>query len=177
MRTRIPASVAAVLLAACNGTTAPVAEDYQSLPADQVMYGVEHNITNGGIRSVHLKADTALMFNDSSAIKLRKVDLELFNELGAVRASLTSQSGELDQNTNGMVARGNVVLVVKGENARTVRTEELHYDPNSKRVWSDVRTEQIFPDGRRSIVDSFSADDQFRNFTAQGLRGATGIRF
>jgi hypothetical protein len=83
----------------------------------------------------------------------------------------------MDQNTNRMIARGSVVLVVKGANGRTVYTEELHYDPNQKQVWSDVQTRMVFPDGRQNTVKSFRSDDQFDNFTAEGLTGSTGIRF
>jgi LPS export ABC transporter protein LptC len=171
------AALTTLAVAACNGTTDP-ATDYESLPADQVMYGMEHNISNGGIRTAHMKADTALMYNDSTSIQLRVVDLDVFNEQGVVRAELTSQTGELDQRSNRMVARGNVVLVVTGENGRTIYTEELHYDPNQKQIWSDVKIRQVFPDGRENTADSFRADDQFKNFTAQGVTGSTGaIRF
>jgi LPS export ABC transporter protein LptC len=174
---RNPAFIALMCLplAACNGPTTPVTSNYQQLPADQVMYGMEHNMSNGGIRTAHLKADTALMYNDSSALQLRVVDLDVFTEQGVVRAELTSQKGELDQTTNRMVARGNVVLVVKGENGRTIYTEELHYDPNQKQIWSDVKIRQVFPDGRENTATSFRADDQFKNFTAQNVTGSAGV--
>jgi LPS export ABC transporter protein LptC len=168
-------ALAALAVAACNGPTTPPTSNYQSLPADQVMYGMEHNVTNGGIRSAHMKADTAFMFNDSSTIHLRVVDLDVFTEQGTVRAELTSLTGELDQTTNRMVARGNVVLVVKGENGRTIYTEELHYDPSQKQIWSDVKIRQVFPDGKENTATSFRADDQFKNFTAQNVTGSAGV--
>ena len=136
------------------------------------MYGMDHEMSVAGIRSAHLKADTALMFNDSATIQLRKVDLELYTEQGTVRATLTSVAGELDQNSQKMIARGNVVLKVSGANGRTIYTEELHYDRNLKQVWSDVHTRMVFPDGRTNTVDSFRTDEQFQNFTLQGLKGA-----
>jgi LPS export ABC transporter protein LptC len=136
------------------------------------MYGMDHEMSVAGIRSAHLQADTALMFNDSATVQLRTVDLELFTETGTVRATLTSVSGELDQNSQKMIARGNVVLNVKGEHGRTIYTEELHYDPNLKQVWSDVHTRMVFPDGRQNTVQSFRTDEKFQNFTLQGLTGA-----
>jgi LPS export ABC transporter protein LptC len=178
MRTIAVGTLLYFACAACNGTTAPVTTNYESLPADQVMYGMEHNVSNGGIRTAHVTADTAFVFNDSSAIQLRVVDLDVFNEQGAVRAELTSQKGELDQNTNRMVARGNVVLVVQGPDGRTIYTEELHYDPSQKQIWSDVPIRQVFPDGRQNTASSFRSDDQFKNFTAQNVTGSAGaIRF
>jgi LPS export ABC transporter protein LptC len=177
MKTKLIAALAALACAACNGTTAPVASNYQSLPADNVMYGMTHQMSNDGIRGSVLKADTALFFNDSSKIQLRVVDLELFTEQGATRATVRSRAGSLDENTKAMVARGNVVLVVKGENGRTIYTEELHYNPDSHELWSDVPSEQVFPDGRRTKVQSFRSDDKFERFTAVGLTGSTGIKF
>jgi LPS export ABC transporter protein LptC len=172
---RIIAFAASAAVLACNGPAAPTNENFTPLPADQVMYGMEHMVSNGGLRTAHLKADTAFMYNDSSSIQLRVVDLDVFDEQGGVRAELTSQSGQLDQNSNRMVARGNVVLVVKGPNARTVYTEELHYDPNQKQIWSDVPVRQVFPDGKENTATSFRSDDQFKNFTARNVTGSAGV--
>lgn len=174
MRNGILALAFGALAAACQGTTAPASTDYESLPADQVMYGMTHYMTNGGVRSAHLRSDTALIFNDSSSIQLRKVELDIFTETGTVRAELTSEAGNLDRQTNRMVARGNVILRITGENARTVFTEELHYDPTTKMVWSEVFTRFRYSDGRENTMDSFRVDDGFRNFQASTLRGPAG---
>jgi LPS export ABC transporter protein LptC len=179
MRAIIFAAAAAATIAACGGPTGPVSDNYEPLPADQIFIGVEHAITNAGVRQSLLKSDSTLMFEDSAAIHLRGVNLEMFNETGRLHATLTSATGELDQNTNRMVARGSVVLVIhEGANASTIRTEELHYDPQQRQVWSDVYTERVMRDGRRNTMDSFRVDDQFGNFQARGLRGDAGaIRF
>jgi LPS export ABC transporter protein LptC len=179
MRAIIFAAVAAATVSACGGPTGPVSDNYEPLPADQIFIGVEHAITNAGVRQSLLKSDSTLMFEDSATIHLRGVNLEMFTETGRLHATLTSATGELDQNTNRMVARGSVVLVVhEGANASTIRTEELHYDPQQRQVWSDVFTERVMRDGRRNTMDSFRVDDQFGNFQARGLRGDAGaIRF
>jgi LPS export ABC transporter protein LptC len=179
MRAIIFAAAAAATVSACGGPTGPVSDNYEPLPADQIFIGVEHAITNAGVRQSLLKSDSTLMFEDSATIHLRGVNLEMFTETGRLHATLTSATGELDQNTNRMVARGSVVLVVhEGANASTIRTEELHYDPQQRQVWSDVFTERVMRDGRRNTMDSFRVDDQFGNFQARGLRGDAGaIRF
>jgi LPS export ABC transporter protein LptC len=179
MRPIIFAAAAAAAIAACGGQTSAVTGTYEPLAADQVFVGVEHAITNAGVRQSLLKSDTTLMFEDSATVHLRGVNLEIFSELGRLHATLTSTTGELDQGTNRMIARGNVVLVVhEGANASTIRTEELHYDPQQRQVWSDMYTERVMRDGRRNTMDSFRVDDQFGNFQARGLRGDAGsIRF
>jgi LPS export ABC transporter protein LptC len=179
MKARITAALAAITLAACGGPTAPAAEGYEPLAADQVFIGVEHAITNAGVRTSLLKSDSTLMFEDSARVHLRGVNLDIFTETGELHATLTAETGELEQNSNLMVARGNVVLVIHGgANASTIRTEELHYDPERRLVWSDMHTERVMQDGRRNTMDSFRVDDQFGSFQASGLRGDAGaIRF
>jgi LPS export ABC transporter protein LptC len=176
MRALIIAAAAAASMAACGGPTGPVNADYEPLAADQILVGVEHLMTKAGVRQSLLKSDTTLMFEDSATIHLRGVNLEMFNEDGRLHATLTSRTGELDQVTNRMIARGIVVLVVhEGPNASTIRTEELHYDPEQRIVWSDVHTERVMQDGRRNTMDSFRVDDQFGTFQARGLRGDAGV--
>jgi LPS export ABC transporter protein LptC len=179
MRAIIFAAAAPAAAAACGGPTGPVNQDYEPLPADQIFIGVEHAITNSGVRQSLLKSDSTLMFEDSATVHLRGVNLEIYTDAGLLHATLTSATGELDQNSNRMVARGDVVLVVhEGANASTIRTQELHYDPQQRLVWSDMHTERVMRDGRRNTMDSFRVDDQFGSFQARGLRGDAGaIRF
>jgi LPS export ABC transporter protein LptC len=174
MRALVILAVAAGL-AACRGTTEPNNGFYESLPADQVLMGVNHAVTVDGVRRSLLRSDTTLVFNDSAAVQLRGVNLEIYGDEGNLRATLTSLSGALNQNTNQMVARGNVVLIVHGAQGRTVWTEELHYDPTQKRIWSDVRTRTRTDRGEELTGEGFSSDEEFRNFQIRQPAG-TGIR-
>jgi LPS export ABC transporter protein LptC len=177
MRINTSALLIALLVgvSACGGPTGPVNEQYESLPADQVTFGVEHTITVSGVRQALLRSDTVLMYNDSSMVHLRGVNLDIYTEDGALRATLTSLSGELDNSTRRMIARGNVVLVVQGPQGRTVWTEELHYDPQQKRIWSDVRTRTRTARGDELTGDGFTSDEQFQNFDIRAPRGS-GLR-
>ncbi len=80
-------------------------------------------------------------------------------------------AGQLDQRSNAMIARGNVVLVATGGGAQRVETQELHYDPNAHRIWSDVSS-TIFQGGTRTVAEGgFSADDQLQNISTKGVHG------
>lgn len=163
MRTLTLAALAALTLA-CNGTTAPTTAEFPELPADQVLTGTTNFMTTDGVRTARLRSDSTLIWNDSSMVGLRGVVLELYQEgTGVVRATLTSRSGELDRNTNRMIARGDVVLEVAAPNRRTVTTEELHYDPQQHQIWSDVRTCSVTPGQGQQCGAAFRSDDQFRN--------------
>jgi LPS export ABC transporter protein LptC len=175
MRMNLTAVLLLVALAACTDATEPGSRDYESLPADQVLMSVDHAVTVDGVRRSLLRSDTTLVFNDSSVVHLRGVHLDIFADDGQLRATLTSLTGELNQATNRMVARGSVVLVVRGEQGRTVWTEELHYDPSQKRIWSEVRTRTRTERGEELEGEGFSSDEEFRNFQIDRPRG-TGLR-
>ena len=104
--------------------------------------------------------DTDIKPGDAENVK--KVNLTLFDEAGGESAQLTSREGDFSNNTQAMIARGNVVLVTRGANPRTIETEELHYDPNTKRIWSTRPTVMRSADGILRGT-GFESDDQFQN--------------
>ena len=172
MRTSFFAVLAfAVVLGACDDSTAPPTSDYEPLPADNVVTRLDQLLTSDGVRRAQLRADTAYVFEDSATTKLRGVTLETYDESGELTSTLTSDEGEFNRDTQQTVARGNVVLVIPDPNGRTVWTEELHYDPTMKRVWSDVAVRMRMNTGAEVRGARFTADDQFRNVSVTGGSG------
>ncbi|MBR9988262.1 MAG: LPS export ABC transporter periplasmic protein LptC [Gemmatimonadetes bacterium] len=174
MRTRTPVLLILALLGACDAATTPLTGEYESLPSDQVVLGIDHLYTSDGVRRARLQADTAYMFEDSSSTTLRVVTLEMFNDAGELTSTLTAESGNLNTDTQKTVARGDVVLVIPGPDGRTIWTEELHYDPGTKRIWSDVFTRMLMNTGTEMRAEKFTVDDQFLNFDLTGGAG-TGL--
>ena len=159
---------------------APVASaDVQGIGADIVYYGMVSYLTASGVREGRVQADTAYWFSDSATVKLKGMRLVFYNSDGTERASVTADAGELDENTDRMVARGNVVLIVLSD-GRRIETAELNYNPGEDRIWSDSMT--VMNDG--GVVSrgmGFNSDLQFRQ-TRVGpgsIRGTGGggIRF
>lgn len=172
MRKYLPAVLASLLvLGACDESTAPPTGDYASLPADNVVTRLDQLLTNDGVRRAQLRADTAYVFEDSATTQLRGVTLETYDESGRLTSTLTSDEGEFNRDTQKTVARGNVVLVIPDPNGRTVWTEELHYDPTTKRLWSDVATRMLMNTGAEMRGQRFTADDEFRNVNVPGGSG------
>jgi LPS export ABC transporter protein LptC len=163
-----------IALTACDESSPPPTGEYESLPADQVVMGVDYLFTSDGVRRAQLLADTAYMFEDSAATHLRGVTLDMYDDAGQLTSTLTSEEGEYSTETQKTVARGNVVLVMPGPDGRTIWTEELHYDPVLKRVWSDVPTRMLMNSGQELHGQGFSADDQFVNVDITGGAG-TGL--
>ncbi len=164
-------SAVVVVLAGCSGgAQEPTAgEGYRALAADQVMEGVHHYFTADGVRRGELTADSAYMYDDSARADLRGVHLKMFDTQGRETATLTSRSGVVNNRTQAMVARGGVVLVTTEGNKR-IETEELHYDPNTHRIWSTVAS-TLQQNGTRVTGDGFTADDQMHNLQMTHPRG------
>lgn len=170
-----------LLLSACkdNDVTPTATVGYRDIVADQIVIGMEQYVTQAGKQRAILRGDTAYVFEDSAKAHVKKVNLTLFDEMGRESAQLTAREGDFNNATQAMTARGNVVLVTRGANPRTIETEELHYDPNTKRIWSTKPTVMRSSSGvlRGS---GFESDDQFQNVrvtnaTSQG--GGMRIQF
>lgn len=170
----------ALFLSAASGcrdgtTTPPVAEE-QALPADQVVYDLQHTMTTDGVRKAVLDGDTAYLYQSGRSMDLIGVELTFYSETGHETGRLTSATGSYDSRSGQMVARGNVVLVTRDtEGERRLETEELHYDLNGDRMWSEKPV--VLHDGPTTVYGtSFRADARFQNRVIEGARTTGGVR-
>src|SRR5687768_16160464 len=136
--------ILAVCVGACTQQPTPTGEDFRDVPASLVMIGMKSFVTNNGIRKAQLLGDTGFVYEDSSKIHVKRVSLKFFDEQGVESGSLTSRTGDFNTSTQAMVAHGNVVLITTTGGQR-IETEEFHYDPQSHRIWSTVKTVLIKP--------------------------------
>jgi LPS export ABC transporter protein LptC len=167
----------ALAFAACGSestTPAPVA-DGAELPADNIIQGLRHVMTKEGVRTGVLNGDTAYMYEVGRRLDLRGVELEFFTESGMRSGTLTSETGEYDIGSGSFVARGNVVLLTESpEGRRRLETEELHYDVQGDRLWSDVPF-VLEQNGRTTRGESFTSDASFQSWTVKGARTEGGL--
>ena len=175
-RTKIVAYVALIAFAgACEEptNTAVADTDLLEMDADVVNYGMTSFLTATGVREARIQADTAYVYADSAKAYLRQMELVIYHEDGRARATVTALRGELDTNTDAMLAQGDVVLTVH-EDGRIIQTSELHYDPQRDRIWSDSATTQIMADGRVTNGTAFESDLAFLNVRIANPRGDIG---
>lgn len=176
MRVGLSWGIAVFLLVAvgCEEPRAPatVGDDILALQADFIVFGGEQFMSREGQREAHIVYDTAFQWIDSTAVALRRLTLVVYNDDGTERATVTADRGTLDQATDRMVAHGNVVLVIPGDEGRTLMSEELHYDPDGGMIWSDsafvMRTRSATGAVRELRGTRFRSDLEFRNFQAWG---------
>lgn len=160
-----------VLLAACSGAGSETvaSADSEQIAADRVLYGTRLVITVDGVRNAIQEADSMYVFEDSTTAQMYGLHLMMYDSIGRKTADLRSLRGDYNQRTQKMVARGAVVLVLS--DGRKVETEELNYDPESHRIWSDVSTKMTDRSGSVSTYETFATDDEFKNPSGTGLRG------
>ena len=123
--------------AACGDTQAPPVINRNLIPdsAEQILIGVEFNLTDEGIRRAAIVADTLLTYDSNSRDELRKVTARFYNVAGEQEAVLTSLQGAHSSRLGTMEARGNVVVVSK--EGKTLNSPHLKYDPNKNEISSD----------------------------------------
>lgn len=162
--------LAPVLVSACgNDDTTPVVPDeLAEMDADNVFFGMRQNLTAEGVRQAQVLADTAFGWRDSTAVHLRNPQMTAYYEDGRERALVTGERGRHDVRTDQLYVSGDVVLVIP-ETGRRLESEELHYDPQGNRIWSDEPFALHLEDRDQAITGSwFESDLGFQEFSAGG---------
>ena len=160
------------LSSACDTKKQPPVAAHSPLAdsADQVMYGLRFNLTNGGIARANLHSDTAYFFDDNTRIELEKVNTTFFTTTGAKDAVLTSRRGTYNSRTRNMIARKDVVVV--SEDGRRLTTSELMYNEQTNQISSDSAFVMTEPNRRIAGV-GFRSDPNMNNI--QILKNASGF--
>ncbi|MEO6445261.1 MAG: LPS export ABC transporter periplasmic protein LptC [Gemmatimonadaceae bacterium] len=151
------------LLAACQPTSAPPLAQGSVVPdsADQVLFGVQFFLTDGGVRRADLVADTAFMYEDNTRTDLRVVHTTFFKTGGEKDAVLTSKTGTYNVRLGNMEARGDVVVV--STDGRRLTTPHLRYDPARNEIASDSVFLMVERGGRSTEGIGFIADPDLNN--------------
>jgi LPS export ABC transporter protein LptC len=175
-------ALAAALASGCaSGPSAPTAGQMEA-DASQVTYAMNMKMSEDGVLKADLNADTAITRVGETRTELKGVKLTFFNP-GRPPGNLTSKTGEYDQASGAMIARGGVVLVIPGEKGmRTIKSEELHWDQKGDRVWSTVAT-SMTEEGKVLYTQGFTSNTAFTNVQGTNARtnmvpvGSGGVTF
>ncbi|MFI5208174.1 MAG: LPS export ABC transporter periplasmic protein LptC, partial [Gemmatimonadales bacterium] len=103
--------------------------------ADQLMIKMSTNLTNEGVRTGHLDADSAFVYENSGHTDLKKIKVTFYTPAGVETSVLTAETGWYRMRSGEMEARGNVV-VVRTDGA-TLTTSILKYDQAKNQVSTD----------------------------------------
>jgi LPS export ABC transporter protein LptC len=177
IRGSLAVALVALVLGACTEEAPPVvaSEFMQSVDAP-VVFGMVSYITTAGVREGLIQADTAFTFADSSKVDLRVMTVTFYDQEGRERATVRGRTGEWNQETDRMVARGDVELFVYSDSS-TLRSSEIHYDPEIDRIWSDSATVRTMKNGAETRGSAFESDIEFTNVRILNVRGDVGRIF
>ena len=172
MRRLLLVMIALTVSIACrNDAVRPPVTQTAADSADQILFGLMHYVTEEGVKRSLVEADTAYLYDQSQTAELKKVKVTFYDENGAVSSVLTANEGTYFQQSGGMTARGNVIGTAP--DGRTLRTTELRYEPNSKKVSTD-KTFTFMRNGNLLEGDGFVSDVDFTNIVVERPRGVEG---
>lgn len=167
-------ALAGVVSACSEELNTPVADEkLQSMESSAIVYGMVSFITANGVREGRIEADTAYVFEDTGIANLHRMNIVFYDETGRERATVTGERGEWNRETDRMVARGDVVLLIHADSSK-LESPELYYDPAIDRIWSDSATIRTMADGTVTSGTAFESDMSFENIRIENARG--GIR-
>jgi LPS export ABC transporter protein LptC len=155
--------VGLLLLAACEEKTQkPLASDtLLGLEADQVLVGVEMNLTRDGIRSAVLLADTAFSYQDEGTLRLRNLEITFFGDTGLEEGVLTGREGEYSFESGDVDVRGEVEVTEAAGSKRLV-TERLRYSAEADSLYGDTAF-VLYRPGIEMRGTSFLSDARLEN--------------
>lgn len=169
-RAGLLASALLGFLVACGGVETPPTAAVAADSADQVLYGLRHNLTVEGVLRAHLEADTAYFYQSAQRADLVGVAVVFFSPEGRQTSRLTSQAGAYDWRTGNMEARGNVVAVTP--DGRRLTTSVLRYHRATDQISGPSQFVFDAPD-RHLEGESFTADPEFKNVVTTRPRRGT----
>jgi LPS export ABC transporter protein LptC len=136
--------------------------------ADQVLYGMQHYVTDQGVRRSLVEADTAYVYQNTQMVEMRGVKVTFYNLTGDITSTVTGDSGTYLTRDGSMNARGNVVAVTP--DGRSLRSEELKYDSRSQKISSDKPF--VYDRADQHLEgNGFTSDPDFRNVVTKQPRG------
>jgi LPS export ABC transporter protein LptC len=177
-RARVGRSVlvaAVALSAACGGEVngpGGATSEMEGLESP-IVFGMTAFMSANGVREGRIQADTAYTYADSAKVDLRNMTAVFFDENVNDRATVTGREGVWDQDSDYMLAKGDVVLLVYTDGSK-IESAEINYDPSIDRVWSDSATVRTLADGSVTRGSSFESDIDFQNVVVRNPRGAAG---
>lgn len=136
-------------------------ETLLGLEADQVLVGVEMNLTRSGVRSGILVADTAFSFQEEGRLQLRNLRITFYDSSGLEEGVLTGRQGEYHFESGDVQVSGEVEVTGDAGTKRLV-TDRLRYVAAADSLYGDTVFVLHRP-GLQMRGDSFVSDAQLEN--------------
>lgn len=136
--------------------------------ADQVLEGMQHYITENGVRRSLVEADTAYIYESTQTADLRQLTVTFFDDHGTQTSVITADGGTYLMRDRSMKARGNVVATTP--DGRRLTSEMLDYDNKTNSISSELPFTYDRAD-EHLVGNGFHSDPDFKNVVTQQPRG------
>jgi LPS export ABC transporter protein LptC len=131
--------------------------------ADQILEGMDFNLTTDGIRRTRVVADTAYVYEATQLARLKVVKVTFFDLNGIERSTVIADSGLYQTRDGSMDAWGHVVGTTP--DGKRLRTEQLKYDARKHEISSAMPFVFDKP-GQHLEGNGFTSDPEFANVRA-----------
>jgi len=139
-------------------TTATAADS-----ADQILEGMDFNITTDGVRRTRVVAETAYVYEATQLARLKVVKVTFYDLNGVERSTVVSDSGLYQTRDGSMEAWGHVLGTTP--DGKRLRTEQLKYDARKHEISSSMPF--IFDKPLQHLEgNGFTSDPEFANVRA-----------
>lgn len=131
--------------------------------ADQVLEGMDFNMTTDGVRRTRVLADTAYVYEATQLARLKHVKVTFYDASGLERSTVTSDSGVYQTRDGSMEAWGNVVGTTP--DGKRLTTEQLRYDARKHEI-SSIKPFVFDKPLQHLEGNGFTSDPEFANVRA-----------
>lgn len=171
MKNMLCCLIAIVWICACGGVQEDFQETTEKKYPDQESWNSTIVLTKNGQKRAVVLSGHLTKNNDESVVLMDDtVDVDFFNAEEAHISHLNSLRARVNENTNDLLATGNVVVV--SDSGVTLYTEELAWDHKRERIVSGVFITLVSDKDTLTGV-GFESDSDLKNWIIEKPAGVT----
>ncbi|MBI4500854.1 MAG: LPS export ABC transporter periplasmic protein LptC [Gemmatimonadetes bacterium] len=160
----------AAVAAGCSGPERPPTAATVGDTADQVVFGLKHQLTMDGVLRTRVAADTAYFYQSSQKATMRHITVTFYSPEGKETSTLTADGGIYEWRTGNMEARGHVVAVTPDR--RRLNTGVLSYNRDTGKIIGPEAF--VFDSPERHLEgEGFVSDPDFKDVVTQRPKRGT----
>ncbi len=154
-----------------NETQSETTEIVRDDLPDQESWNAQLTITNEGKKVGVVNAGHIKKYSSKKLTLISEgVKVDFFNNMGEHTSVLTSKGGEVKDQSQNMIAYGNVVVV--SDSGLTLFTDTLLWDNEKQKIISEIPV-KITSDTDTLYGDSFISDPNLENYEITNSRGVS----
>lgn len=160
-----------VFFLGCQSSEENVIESEERVYPDQESWNTTIMLTKNGQKRALVLAGHLTKNNNEALIMMDdSVDVDFFNAEQSHLSHLTAQQAQVNENTNDLLASGNVVVV--SDSGVTLYTEELRWDHQRERIVSEVFITFVQDQDTLTGI-GFESDSDLKNWIIRKPSGVT----